>query len=247
MKAIVINSSPHKGEGLTSSIMHPFISGMQEAGAEVELVYTAALKIDHCIGCFSCWGQTPGACILEDELNGVLDAMRRADRWVFASPIYSDGVSAATKAVLERLIVTLKPVIEVKNGHTRHVWQEGVTPSVVAFISSCGMFELDQFDPAVAQIAAFCGNFSRKFAGSLLRPHSQAIRALKQGRQIDDIFDAARRAGRSFALDGVISAEDAAVVGRELMPQQGYVDFFNELIRQGAARTSWNMKKASAI
>ncbi|MEZ5840422.1 MAG: flavodoxin family protein [Hyphomicrobiales bacterium] len=246
MKAVVINSSPHKEAGLTSSIMRPFVEGMLEAGADVEVVYTAKLKLEPCTGCFSCWGVTPGACILEDDLNAVLEALKSAERWVFASPVYSDGLSAGLKIVLERLIVTLKPVIAVRDGHTRHLWLDGLTPSTVALISSCGMHELDQFDPALAQIEAFCGNFGRPFAGALLRPHSQALRAMKQAGQMDDIVLAAMRAGRSFITEGRIVPQDAETVSRELMEQAAYVGFFNELIRQGAAKTSWNMKKVPA-
>ncbi|WP_207637584.1 flavodoxin family protein [Desulfotruncus alcoholivorax] len=40
MKVIAINSSPNMGEGNTALILNPFLKGMREAGAEVELFYT---------------------------------------------------------------------------------------------------------------------------------------------------------------------------------------------------------------
>lgn len=246
MKAILVNSSPHLNEGLTATIARPFMEGMTDAGAEVEVVYTKKLALGHCTGCFSCWGRTPGECIIEDDVNVVLKKLADAERWVFASPIYSDGINAAIKVILERLIVTVSPVIEMKDGHTRHKLLDGVKESAVALIASCGMWEIDQFDPAIAQVEAFCGNFSRQFAGSLLRPHSQALRTMRDAGAMNDIFAAARNAGRTFVTNATILPRDAAAVSRELMTSPEYVSFFNKLIGEGAAKTQWNMKKRGA-
>lgn len=40
MKILAINSSPKMGNGNTALILDPFLEGMREAGAEVELYYT---------------------------------------------------------------------------------------------------------------------------------------------------------------------------------------------------------------
>jgi len=45
MKAVAINSSPSMGEGNTALVLDPFLQGMREVGAEVELFSTKKLKI----------------------------------------------------------------------------------------------------------------------------------------------------------------------------------------------------------
>ena len=40
MKVIAINSSPNMDKGNTAAILNPFLDGMKEAGAEVELYFT---------------------------------------------------------------------------------------------------------------------------------------------------------------------------------------------------------------
>jgi multimeric flavodoxin WrbA len=54
MKVLAINSSPRMERGNTALILEPFLEGLSEGGAEVDLFYTRTLKIDPCLGCFSC-------------------------------------------------------------------------------------------------------------------------------------------------------------------------------------------------
>lgn len=43
LKVLAINSSPHKDRSTTSLILDPFLEGMREEGADVELYYTSDL------------------------------------------------------------------------------------------------------------------------------------------------------------------------------------------------------------
>lgn len=49
MRALAINSSPRMEGGNTALVLNPFLSGMREEGAEIELFYTKKLKIDPCL------------------------------------------------------------------------------------------------------------------------------------------------------------------------------------------------------
>ena len=69
MKVLALNSSPMMGKGNTALILTPFLDGMREAGAEVELFYTKKLKINPCQGEFNCWLKTPGVCWQNDGMQ----------------------------------------------------------------------------------------------------------------------------------------------------------------------------------
>lgn len=116
MKILVFNSSPNKDKGNTALILNPFLKGMREAGAEVELFYTMDLKINPCQGEFNCWLKTPGQCFQKDDMQ-MLYPKSGADVTVFASPLYVDGISGPMKNLIDRMIPTLQPFIELRNGH----------------------------------------------------------------------------------------------------------------------------------
>lgn len=68
-KVLAINSSPKMEKGNTNLILTPFLEGIKEAGAEVELFYTNKLKIGPCKGDLNCWIKTPGECFQKDDEN----------------------------------------------------------------------------------------------------------------------------------------------------------------------------------
>ena len=112
MKALAINSSPHKEKGNTALILSPFLEGMKEAGADVELHYTSDLKIHPCQGDLSCWIRTPGECIYKDDMSWMIQKISQADVLIFASPIYCDGMTGPLKMLMDRCIPMAQPFFE---------------------------------------------------------------------------------------------------------------------------------------
>ena len=70
MKVLALNSSPRgEGQSQTEFLLTHLVQGMQEAGAEVEVVALRKKTIKNCIGCFTCWTKTPGICIHQDDMT----------------------------------------------------------------------------------------------------------------------------------------------------------------------------------
>jgi len=232
-KVLAFNSSPNMDKGNTALILTPFLEGMRDAGAEVELLYTKKLKINPCQGEFNCWLKTPGKCIHKDDMQKLLPKMREADIWVLASPVYVDGITGPMKNLVDRVLPMVQPFIELRDGHCRHPAREGHAPRKLVLVSNCGFWEVDNFDPLIVHMEAICRNADMEFAGALLRPHGGGLRAMKEaGAPLDDIFEAAKEAGRQLVRDGAMSAETLATVSRELMPRETYLQFANEYFQQ---------------
>ena len=232
-KVLAFNSSPNMDKGNTALILGSFLEGMREAGAEVELLYTKKLKINPCQGEFNCWFKTPGECFQKDDMQMLHPKLREADIWVFATPVYVDGVSGPMKNLLDRLIPLVHPFIELRDDHYRHPLREDAKHGKVVLVSNCGFWEMDNFDPMLVHMKAACKNMSREFAGALLRPHGGALRVMKEmAAPLDDIFEAAKEAGRQLVRDGEMSAETLATVSRELMPREMYLQTLNEFFQQ---------------
>ncbi len=232
MRVVVVNASPHMDKGTTAGVLNPFVEGMKEAGAEVEILYTKKLKIKPCEGCFTCWVKTPGVCVhKDDDMPDVLKKMG-AEIWVLATPVYVDGMTGPMKTFLARMIPGAQPFFEMRDGHNRHPGRGIRQGGKVVLVSSCGFWELDNFDPLVVHVKAYCKNANREFAGALRRPRAGALGPMVQAGIAADVVAAAKEAGRQVVADGKIREETLGVVRRELLPMNTYFEMANRSFKQ---------------
>lgn len=228
MKAVVINSSPNLDKGNTALILTPFLQGMQDAGAEIEIFYTKKLEIHPCQGEFHCWFKTPGKCFQKDDMEMLLSHMDTADILVLATPVYVDGITGPMKTLLDRMIPSIHPFIELQQGHCRHPSRNDREGGKMVLVSNCGFWEMDNFDPLLVHMEAASKNMGLEFAGALLRPHGPALKSMmKSGMEVDDIFEAAKEAGRQLIKEGTMSPETLRVISRELLPLVKYCELLN--------------------
>ena len=99
VKAIGIAGSPRR-DGNSSTLLKAALAGAASAGAEVALIHLNELKFAGCQACDPCAPQ--GECIVKDDLAPVFAALRLADVWILASPIYRDGLSGQFKSFFDR-------------------------------------------------------------------------------------------------------------------------------------------------
>ena len=233
MKVLAFNSSPMMDKGNTALILNPFLEGMREAGAEVELFYTKKLKINPCQGEFNCWLKTPGKCWQKDDMDMLRPKLGEADIWVLATPLYVDGMTGPMKNLIDRIIPLVQPFFELRDGHCRHPRREGIKHGKVVLVSNCGFWEMDNFDALLVHMKAMCKNMDREFAGALLRPQGPALKSMMEmGAPVNDILEAAKEAGRQLVRDGKISTETLGIVSRELLPLEMCVQIVNQRSQQ---------------
>ena len=234
MKVLAFNCSPKMSKGNTALILDPFLEGMRAEGATVELFFTRKLEIEPCSGEFNCWFKTPGRCFHDDDMRMILPKIDEADILVFATPLHADGVSGPMKNLMDRQLPRGIPYLEFRDGRCRHPIGEGHKPGKIVLVSSCGLWEMENFDPILAHMEAYSRNMQKEFAGALLRPHAPALSLMMHdGEALDDIVQAAKRAGRQLVSEGRMSAETLTTVSRELMPAQEFVSRLNQLIELG--------------
>ena len=103
-KIILINGSPRKN-GNTAELLKNAAKGVQDAGAEVELVNLYTLNFKGCTSCFYCKlkSKEHGICAMKDDLSPVLEKIKTADAVIFGTPIYFMNLSAGMIACIERL------------------------------------------------------------------------------------------------------------------------------------------------
>ena len=231
MKVLAINASPHRGKGNTALILNPFLDGMREEGAEVEVIYPLTMDIKPCLGCLKCWTKTPGACIQKDDMEEVLLKIKEADVMVFATPLYWDGVSGPMKMLMDRMTPLGQPFINIREGRDRHPVREGYGHGKVVVVSTCGYFGVENFDAMIMHYRAVAINLGREFAGALLRPNAQSIQPMimmGMGDQLTEIFTAAKMAGTELARNGGMKEATLSVIGRDIMDVQSFMNYANK-------------------
>ena len=84
-KTLGIAGSPRRG-GNTEMLLDRFLAGAEGAGAAVEKVVAARLKIAGCVACDGCWED--GHCVVQDDFQAVYEKLVAADVIVLAAPLY---------------------------------------------------------------------------------------------------------------------------------------------------------------
>ncbi len=228
MKVVAFNGSPKMEKGDTALILNPFLDGLKSAGAEVELFYTGKLNINPCRGECNCWFKTPGKCFQDDDVQVIHPKLREADVWVFATPVYFWGMSGPLKTLLDRVLPLGEPFVTLHDDHCAHPLRPEVKGRKIVLVSSCGFWEMDNFDPLVAQLRTICRGIGFDFAGALLRPHGSTFAfMLQNGAPVADVPAAARDAGYQLGSGGVMSAKTLETVSRPLLSRDVYVDAVN--------------------
>lgn len=225
MNVLAINGSPHMDDGNTAIILNPFLDGMREAGAKVELFYTRKLKIGPCNGDMSCWFKNPGKCGQADDMQMLLPKLKEADVVVWASPVYYAAITGPLKNLMDRQL----PLFMQENAGSKR--------QKIVLVSTCGAWELSMFDPLLAQMKTLYSipEANSEFVGALLRPMADGMKEmLKAGetRLVDEVIQAAKEAGLQLVKEGKISDEIQKRVSKALMPQDAYYKAAQEMMEQ---------------
>ena len=146
MKVIAVNSSPGGKTGNTAMILNPFLKGMEEAGAEVEIFLTKNLTIKPCCGTFVCSIQNID-CVQKDDMTDIHPKLLKADLWVFATPLFISSYNGPMKTFMDRMLIPWGETYTVlKDGRSHHPIKKKIDNSKVFLASSCAYWEKENFN-----------------------------------------------------------------------------------------------------
>ncbi len=205
MKALVINAAPRMEAGNTQMILNPFVVGMRNGGAEVNVAILGRMNLKRCVGCFTCYAKTPGKCVHDDDMPSLTARISQADMMVLATPVYLDGMTSLCKTLVDRLVVFLEPHYVEDAVGLRHPLRWNF-PHKLFLLSVCGYPGLRNFEPLVLHMERMARNFHAEFVGALLRPAVfSCLMTNKYPDRIKKIMDAVRAVGGALAKSGRVS------------------------------------------
>ena len=120
MRVAILDGHPGPGGEAFERWIGTMADELSSRGHEVSVAPLRGLNIQSCRGCWGCWVKTPGRCVIQDDMEGVLTAVGQADWLILASPLPMGFVSARLKRCMDRLIPLVHPYIEIEGGECHH-------------------------------------------------------------------------------------------------------------------------------
>lgn len=227
VKVFAINGSPRLEKGNTAALLSPFVEGMVDAGAEVDLVYATRLDVKPCTGEMHCWYRKPGECYIKDGMQELYPRLAQSEILVLATPVYIP-LPGEMQNVINRLCPLVVPDLVTREGRTRARFRDSVHIEKMVLVASSGWWEKGNFGTVVRIVEELAENSGAEFVGPVLRPHASVMR---RGAKLTDdgsaVLAAARRAGHDLVAQGSIEQETLDEISRPLIPQEEYRLYLN--------------------
>ena len=216
MKVLVLNGSPKGERSNTYRLTSAFLDGLRQVQqAEVEVLEVGKLHLLPCRGCFACWSKTPGKCVLQDDMAGVIEKLLAADVLIWSFPLYYFGIPGQLKLLIDRQLPMSLPFMtdNVSGGHPSRYDRSGQRQVV---ISTCGFYTAEGNYAAVdAQFARLCGadGYTAIYCGQ-----GELFRVPELRQRTDAYLEHVKQAGAEFAR-GAVTEETACALRQPLFPR----------------------------
>ena len=225
---LAISGSPRE-TSFTEKMLDLCLRGMGD-GLEVLKFYPHRMQISSCTGCLTCWGKArPGECVQKDGFFEILEAYKRADYFLLATPLYIFDFPATVKAVLDRFLVVVEPdLLPGPDNLTMHPKRYTPRPKTL-LISSCGFPEIENFDLLRRHFQIIAEHLEWVQAGELLISASAAANVPGV---FDEKYALLERAGAELRNDAVLP-KTAKQVSAYVMSHEEYRQMVTAYFRNG--------------
>jgi multimeric flavodoxin WrbA len=159
LKALGIAGSPRRN---TDILLKQVMSALNRQKVETKFIFLREFNIAPCRHCGHC-GEA-GKCAIEDDMQWLYHDLREADFLVLASPIFFMGVTAQTKAMIDRCqaLWVIKDILKLPVAFNSSRKRKGL------FISVGGAELPNLFQPAIATVKSWFAILDIVYAGDLL-------------------------------------------------------------------------------
>ncbi|GBF34556.1 iron-sulfur flavoprotein [Desulfocucumis palustris] len=193
IKCLGLSCSP-RATGNTTVLLERALAGASSAGAATELVRLADYSVSPCRACDGCFNN--GLCVIKDGAGDIFDKIIKADRIILAAPIFSMGMNAQAKSLVDRSqrfwasrYILGQPVI--KDPHLRPA-RGGI------YISAAGTDLKGVFDGAIRVARYFFKMLDIGWNGSFCYPLTDKIGDIYNNpAALEEVYRAGKRLARA--------------------------------------------------
>lgn len=162
IRVLGLSGSPHR-HGNTETLLDAFLDGARDAEAGVEKVILKELNYTPCRGCNTC--HKTGDCVVKDQAIPLFENILAVDCLAVASPIYSMGITAELKGLIDRAqyIWARKFILK-----TLYFPDELIRSHKGIFISTAGLSWDNVFDAAFPAVTAFFNTIGFEYYDNII-------------------------------------------------------------------------------
>ena len=165
---LILSGSPRK-DGNTDLLAEAFAQGARSAGKDVTIFRTADMNIGGCRGCEYCFSHN-STCIQNDDMGKIIEAIRKSDALVIASPVYYFFLTGQIKLAIDRFYA---------------MYQEGMPIKRYALLMTCGDKEYVA-KPSIDMLNMAGGLLKWEHAGTIIAPGLHDAGEIKGRKELDE-------------------------------------------------------------
>lgn len=233
MNILVINGSPKGNKSNTMKITNKFLEGLNSIKInKIKVITVKEERIDHCLGCFSCWTKTAGKCIINDSMSEIMEAYLDAELIIWSFPLYYFSMPSKIKALMDRLLPFNLPYMDknVNNGAS-HIQRYDLSNQKHLLVSTCGFHSVENnYEGLIKQFQILYGNNLEM----ILCPEGEllSIKELKNitNKYLETVYEGAREYYTNFKF----SKNTKEKLSELFFLPEVFIEMANE---------SWNMSK----
>ena len=220
MKILVLNGSPKKKSD-TFRLTDAFLKGLNRNGdKDVHIIHVIDKKIGPCRGCFGCWQQGDGHCVIPDDQNAILDLYRDADVIIWSFPLYCYGMPSHLKAVLDRTIPLVKmKMTQQSDGTVRHEPLVDFSKIHTLVICGCGFPQWEGNFDGLKQMCKTCFGDP----DMVCVPETPMLNVPAAAIVADPLLKKFEKAGEEYAAALQLSKETVAELETPMIPAEEYI------------------------
>lgn len=232
MKILLINGSPKGKQSNTYKLATAFIDGIKEREDIIlNEIFVNKLDLKPCLGCFSCWNKTPANCVIDDDMQDIIQKLLWADVTVWSFPLYYFSVPSKLKALIDRQLPMVLPFMVENSESGSHPTRYDMSKKKNVLISTCGFYKAEgnynsvipMFDHLLGK-----GNYETIFCSQ-----GELFRVPELSKRTDEYLEYVKSAGIEFT-EGKITDNTKAKLNTLLFSKETF---------EAMADASWGIDK----
>lgn len=243
LNILVINGSPRGEQSNSQKMCSSFLKSFKELSSiyNIETLILKEKEFSSCKGCFGCWTDDKSICVIQDDMQNMLDSYVNADIIIWVTPLYHYTISSLLKQFIERTLPVNSP-IQIKNGdsYNHPTRYEKLNEQKHILISACGFPEHNNFNSMKEYMSGISGG---NLVETIFCGMSELFKVESLEKGLNWYFEALETAGSEFVTFGSIQQNTKDILEKPLVEEELFLQMANMHWNCGVVDKTPNIQK----